>query len=184
MRRVLPSCIALGLCLAIGCSRSEGTHPQAGSTPLGNQLPAVVLAKPDGSPISLMSFLRKRPALIYIFGMAECASCSNLPLEFRIVHREAPDLVTLLVGSGASIDSFKPRLKSMGLSDEALIDEKRQLLDGLGVSREPLVVLVDTTGRILFVDSRSASRAAQYPVGHILRDLRGIVAQPKNAPRQ
>lgn len=125
--------------------------------------------------MDLGTFLGARPAVIYVFGLAECASCSNLPLEFKIVHKEAPQLVTLLVASGASTDAFRERLHSMGLEKEALVDEDRRLLKGLRFTHEPIVMLVDSTGRILFADTRGASRAAQYPVGHILRDLRGII---------
>lgn len=173
------ACIAVSLWTLGGCTNRNDSRTRAEETPVGELLPKVQLVKPDGSPMDLGTFLGARPAVIYIFGMAECASCSNLPLEFKIVHKEAPQLVTLLVASGASTDAFRERLHSMGLEREALVDEDRRLLRGLRIMHEPIVILVDSTGRILFADTRGASRAAQYPVGHIIRDLRGIIYPPK-----
>lgn len=151
--------------------------------PLGDTLPVVELRKPDGTPVMLRTHIGTRPALLYIFGVDECASCSNLPLEFQIVHRQAPLLTTLLIASGASLETFRPRLQQMGLHEnEALIDERSALLHGLGIAHEPLVILVDSAGRVIFVDVRKASRAAQYPVGHILRDIAAMTIPPSHAP--
>lgn len=160
----------------MACTRGEPKRTPREETPLGEQLPAVQLSRLSGEPVFLSDVLKRRAAVVYVFGLAECASCSNLPLEFQILRREAPGVATLLVASGASVDSFRPRILSMGLADNAVVDEKRKLLGSLGIGREPLVLVVDSTGRILLVDTRSASRAAQYPMGHLLRDLRGVVA--------
>jgi peroxiredoxin len=142
---------------------------------LGDTLPDVAIKRVDGSSVSLHAYVGARPALIYIFGVAECASCSNLPLEFQIVHRQAPGVVPLLIASGAPMDTLLPRVRAVGLETSTLIDERSSLLHALGVAREPLVIMSDSTGRIIFVDTRNAARAAQYPVGHILRDIGALV---------
>jgi hypothetical protein len=165
--------------LLAGCHRDGATAAAGDRFPLGDTLPTALLKHPDGSAVMLRPHLGPRPALLYIFGVDECASCSNLPLEFQIVRRQAPRLMTILIASGASVETFRPRLDKMGLDQkDVLVDEKSVLLHGLGVAREPLVVLVDSTGRVIFVDSRTASRAAQYPVGHILRDIAAVTVVP------
>ncbi len=143
--------------------------------PLGEPLPDVVVESPDGTPVRLKARLGGRPALIYVFSAAQCASCSNLSLEFRILHGAYPALQTLLVGSGASRETFRDAFRAMELTDVALVDEPRALLHALSLTREPVVLLADSTGRIVFVDQRSPSQAAQYPIGRVLADLEGAL---------
>src|SRR5262249_26708235 len=122
---------------------------------LGDTLPTLHLRTPNGAPITLRERLGTRPALLYVFGTSECASCSNLQLEFRIVQQEAPALTPLVIGSGASVETFRPYLAQMGLAASSLVDEDRALLRSLGLAKEPLVLLVGGDGRILLVDPRS-----------------------------
>src|SRR3984893_13566582 len=68
-----------------GCRGDGRTEATRDRFPLGDSLPNVALEHVDGTPVSLRDHIGRRPALIYIFGVAECASCSNLPLEFQIV---------------------------------------------------------------------------------------------------
>lgn len=144
--------------------------------PLGDSLPSLTLQTPDGRLQSLRERLGHRPAVIYVFNQAECLGCSDLPLEFRVIRREMPDVQPLLIGSGAGPAAFSGALHDMHLEDAALIDEKRSLLKALGVSSEPLVILVGPTGRILLVDSRNTSRAARFPMGQVIHDLRSLFA--------
>lgn len=143
--------------------------------PLGEPVPDVAVEAPNGTPLRLKARLGGRPALIYVFSAAQCFSCSNLSLEFRILHSAYPGLQTLLVGSGASRETFRDAFRTMELTDAAVVDEPRALLHALSLTREPVVLLADSTGRIVFVDQRSPSQAAQYPMGRVLADLDGAL---------
>lgn len=161
---------------ALAMRRPPAPIERAHRSALADTLPAVSLRTLHGETVALRERLGGRPALLYVFGVQECLGCSNLPLEMKIVAREAPGVQVLLVGSGASVATFLDPITRMGLASTALIDEDRQLLRGLAVRSEPLVLLVDGSGRILLVDDRSASHAAQYPMGRLLRDLRATLA--------
>lgn len=143
--------------------------------PLGEPLPDVAVEDSAGRTIRLRDLLGGRPALIYVFSAAQCASCTNLGLEFRILHGAYPTLQTLLIGSGAGRSTFAPAFETMNVAGDAVVDERRALLHALSLTREPVVLLADSTGRIVFVDQRSPSQAAQYPMGHVLADLEGAL---------
>jgi peroxiredoxin len=144
--------------------------------PLGERLPAVRLKTADGRTVTLQERLGHRAAVIYVFSAAQCAGCSNLSLEFRILREAFPNMEPLLIGSGSSPEEFRPYFDQMGVPGAALVDEPRALLRGLGLTQEPVVLVADSTGRVVLVDPRSASQAAQYPMGRILSDLRGAIA--------
>jgi hypothetical protein len=63
-----------------------------------------------------------------------------------------------------------------------LLDPDHRLLTALRIKSAPLVLLVDATGRILFVDSRSSSAAAQFPFGRLLPLLGGVL-QPQSSSK-
>jgi hypothetical protein len=142
--------------------------------PLGEPLPDVAVQRASGGELRLRDRIGRRPALIYVFSATQCAGCSNLGLEFRILKGAYPDLQPVLVGSGAPREAFLDAFKAMEISDP-VVDESRALLHGLSLTREPVVLLTDSTGRIVFVDQRSASQAAQYPMGRVLTDLQGAL---------
>jgi hypothetical protein len=114
--------------------------------------------------------------MIFVTSIEECASCSNLPLEIRILRAQMPQLQTLVIGSGSSPDAFRPYLHQMGVDTAALIDEPRALLTALGVTAGTLVLVTDSDGRVLFVDSRRPPERAQYPIGRLLHGLSGVLA--------
>lgn len=150
--------------------------------PLGEPLPDVPVITPDGKSMRLRERLGAGPSLVYVFNAAQCASCSNLALEFRIIRDAYPTVTPLLVGSGASASEFARAFATMGVADAAVVDEDRALLRALSFEKEPLVLLVDASGRILFVDQRSASQAAQYPMGHVLHDLQSLLGPVRKTP--
>lgn len=152
-------------------------------SPLGDTLPWLAMKTPAGEPVNLHDRLRGHAALIYVVNEAECASCSNLPLEFRIIKKETPGVEPMIVGSGGPPKAFVPYLERMNLASAAMIDEPRSLLHALGLSAEPVAILVDSTGRMLFVDLRSNSKAAQFPMGRVLHDLAAIFGQLSLRPR-
>jgi peroxiredoxin len=146
-------------------------------SPLGDRLPAVRVQTPDGASIGLRERIGRRPALIYVFSAGQCAGCSNLALEFKILKDAFPHIQPLLVGSGSSTATFAPYFDQMGgdVPASAVVDEPQALLHALGVAQAPVVLLTDSTGRIVVLDPRSVSQAAQYPMGRILADLRGAL---------
>jgi peroxiredoxin len=177
--RTIMTGIAVSLAVGAGTAAMRYTAkpsaPPRYITPLGDSLPNLTLKTLDGRETTLKARLNGKPALIYVFGAAECASCSALPLEFQIVHRESPSIQTLLIGSGATAETLRPGIEAMGLASSALVDEDRQFIRAFELDREPFVLLVDSTGHILIVDSRGASRAAQFPMGRILHEMKGVL---------
>jgi peroxiredoxin len=170
--------VALGSVLGTGtvtAVRAMRPTPAASRSPLGDTLPALTLTTLDGRAVSLRDRVGHRPALIYLFTSAECTGCTDLPLEFRVVRREFPGIEPLLIGSGGPPAAFATSLHDWHLESSALIDANRSILAALRVSSEPLVLLTDSTGRILLVDTRSTSRAAHFPMGEILHGLRAAM---------
>lgn len=180
--------IGIGICLVFAAGTAAARRSDAASGPrigfpLGDSLPDVTLTGLDGRAVNLRRRLGGHPALIYIFGPSECASCSNLALEFKVAQNEVSGLRTLLIGSGARPGVFAPLIRDIGLTDVALVDSARTLLAALRVQREPLVLLADSTGRILLADTRGASRAAQFPMGHVLRGLKALLVPASQTER-
>jgi hypothetical protein len=164
---VLVAALTAGIVFWAGGRRQEG-EPPARPNILGKPLPELIVKTINGDPVRLSGRLGKHASLIYLMSPVECASCSNLPLEFKIVRRDLPYIQPLLIGSGAPPEAFRAALGSSPLLAEALVDEHRELLRAFRVSAEPLV---DSTGRILLVDVRSTSAAAQFPMGTVLYNL-------------
>lgn len=142
---------------------------------LADTLPWISLETPDGKAINLHNRLAGHPAIIYVVNEAECASCSNLPLEFRVIRQDEPGITPILIASGSSIKTFSPLISQMGLTASALVDEHRELLHALSIESEPVALVVDSTGRIIYMDLRNTSQAAQYPLPRILHDLNGML---------
>ena len=145
-------------------------------SPLGDTIPDVTLLTPDGKQEPLKNRIRNRPAALYIYSAAECSSCAGFALEFDILKREIPNVVPLLIGTGGARSAFREYFERAQVVDNALIDESSTLLKGLRVHHGPLVLLIDSNGRIVFVDSRSTSQASQYPLGRVLHDLKAPLA--------
>jgi hypothetical protein len=136
----------------------------------------LVLPQLQGAPGDLRRAIGVKPAIIFVVGPDDCASCSDLSLEFRIIHSEFPQLAIIVVGSGGSVEDFRNYFGQARVEGTVFIDSNRQLLHGLGVLTEPLTLLTDTTGRILFTDSRSTSQAAQFPAAALLHALTPILS--------
>lgn len=176
----LVAAVAVALLAAVyAFSRASLDRPKPRFNAIGQALPEVTLLDLSGASTSLRERVRGHPALIYVMTTAECSSCSNLPLEFEIVRRQAPSVVTLLVGSGATVDQLRPYVRQMHIENAALADPERSLLRALGAQSEPLALLLDSTSRIVLADTRSTSAAAHYPMGEILHDIAGILGETR-----
>ena len=141
---------------------------------LGRVLPDLSLRTVTGASIGLHDRLAQQAALLFVVSRAQCTSCSNLPLEFAILRREFPAVQAIVVASGASPEVFRSALDSMSLGENAIVDEHRLLLRAIGWRSEPLTLLVDTGGRILFVDSRTRPLGTARALGQHLASRRGL----------
>jgi hypothetical protein len=137
---------------------------------LGRVLPDVVLMTPEGVPESLSRVLRTRPSLIAIVTQEDCLGCGEYGLELRIIAREVPSLTPLLIGIGQDTALFRAYLRENRI--QGLLDPGSEL----GALPTPLVVVVDTTGRVLFVDDRSGPAGKSFPVSQVLLSLRTLFA--------
>src|SRR5205085_3760469 len=109
---------------------------------------------------------------------AECMSCSNLPLEFRLMQEKLPHVKTLLIGSGANVATFRPIFEKLRIQASALVDEQRSVIGAFHMTAEPVVFLMDASGHVLYIDTRSAPQAATYPMGRLLTELRATLSRP------
>ncbi len=158
-------------------------QPDDATRLLGARLPALTLRAADGTAVSLADRLSRShgPSLIIVLGVGDCLGCSSYELELQILRSTFPGISPILIGSGADEKLFGDYFRRAHLEPVALLDRDRVLLDSLRVNREPLVLLVDSTGRILFVDARSSSAATQFPFGRLLPLLGGAL-QPVSSP--
>jgi hypothetical protein len=171
----------IGLCagtLITAYARADARNGAAVETAdelLGSQLPAVTLQSVDGSAVPLAGRLSHGVNLVIVLGTKDCFSCSSYQLELRILKSKLPGVSPILIGSGADDQLFKDYFRQDHLESVGLIDRGRVFLTALRVGHEPLVLLADSTGRILFVDNRSSSAAAQFPLGRLLPLLGGAL---------
>ena len=100
----------------------------------------------------------------------------NVRLEMRIINNEVPRLRPILIASGAGREDLLPYLRQMGVDSVALVDEHRELLHGIGLTSEPAVLVTDSLGRILLLDTRSPSEASHFPIGTVLHSLAELLA--------
>src|SRR5688500_16038508 len=165
--------VTAGVVGVLAGQRFTSTKTSVTTSPawVGSRLPDLDLRRLDGTKVRLQELLRNGPTLMYVMSLAECTACSSLPTELRIVRRQTPRLQAVLIGSGASPERSRALLACMELDDVALIDESQSVLQGLGLDRSPVVVLADSSGRILLLDTRDVSRASQYPMSRILYDM-------------
>lgn len=167
--------------VAIAAKWSDATSTTRPFTRLADTLPSLDLQDPRGQTISLRSRTSGHFTLLYVVNQAECASCANFAEEFRIIRRQTPRIEPLLIASGAPPAQFASLLSQMQVTEQALVDQHRALLAWLHLSSEPAAVLVDSSGRVLFVDVRSTSRAAQFPMSRLLHDLGGAAEGANDA---
>ena len=167
------------LAAAKSWKRPEATSP---ADLLGSQLPAVTLQSLEGGAVSLAERLTKGPTMIIVLGPKDCFSCESYRLELNILKSKLPGITPVLIGSGEDGPLFKDYFRRDHLEPVALLDPDRRLLTSLGIKSAPLVLLVDGTGRILFVDNRSSSAAAQFPFGRLLPLLGGALQPLPDSP--
>jgi peroxiredoxin len=151
---------------------------------VGDTLPTIELQTPTGERTTLRDYIGQSAALVYVFNAAECASCSNLPLEFRLMRDKMPHIKPVLIGSGSDVATFKPLFDKMGVASAALVDEAQRVIGAFHFTSEPLVFLADSAGRVLYVDTRSAPQAAQYPMGRLLTELRVLLTRPADSSKR
>ncbi len=171
--------VCVGTLIAAYARADSSKRPEMGSFAelLGSQLPAVSLKSVDGRAVTLADRLSHGPSLIIVLGMKDCFSCNSYRLELDILKSKLPGITPILIGSGSDERMFQDYFRRDHLQAAALLDTDRRLVKALGVNAEPLVLLVDATGRILFADNRSSSAAAQFPFGKLF-PLLGAILQP------
>lgn len=142
---------------------------------LGTKLPALTLRSVAGSAVSLGDRLSRGPSLVIVLGVEDCLSCASYELELTILRSKLPGLTPILIGSGGDEQLFRDYFRRGRLESVALLDPDRALLTSLRAESEPLVLLVDSEGRILFVDNRPSSAASHFPFGRLLPLLGGAL---------
>jgi hypothetical protein len=173
--------IAVGASVAaLSSSVAPVDAPARGvSSLLGDPLPDARVIRLDGSRFDLHAALSGGPTIVAIIGTKDCTSCMNYPLEFRILHGKFPALRTLIVGTGAEPDSFRSYFHEAHVEGIGIIDSQGDLVRGLGITTTPVTIVADSGGRVLYVDTRPAWEAAQFPIGRLLQNLSVSFAVPQ-----
>ena len=170
---VAMTALAAGSGVEVG--RTLGHRPSS-TSPLGSVLPTITLSDVAGRPVVLRGVLAHPVTAIFVVGASQCASCSRLQLEVKVVQTTFPKIGAVVVGSGPGESDLKSYFHALGLDSIALLDSPRAFLHAVALEQEPATLLVDSTGRVLFVDSRATSEGAQYPIGRILHQLAAALA--------
>ena len=165
--------VATGIALANLPSRG-GPSPTASTDPtrlIGTPVPNVQLRTLAGDRVSLDSARAGKPTLLIVTKASDGASCASFAFEIRLLRRKLPKMTILLVGSGPEAEAFRAYFAEERIQQFALLDPKRALALALEIRSEPTVLFLDKEGNVLFVDSRSPGRAAQFPIGRVLPGL-------------
>lgn len=145
------------------------TH-DASSVALGSRIGDIALLTLRGDTATTSRLLDGTPSLLIVAGAEDCWSCSDYAFQMRLV-RERTRLRTILVGSGPDTASVQQYIRTNKLEEYAYLDPNRSLLTSLGLTREPVAVVVDDRRRVLFVDPRGSRSMATAPIGVVLSDL-------------
>ncbi|HEX2028292.1 MAG TPA: TlpA disulfide reductase family protein [Nitriliruptorales bacterium] len=154
VRRILPVLTVLAFALA-ACARAAPTDrsqpPSAQLTALqpGQRLPAVQLARLDGSG-SLDTGSLTGPAVIN-FWASWCAFCVEEMPDFQAVHRRLGDDVRF-VGVDREDDHAKARMlaRETGVTYELVTDPDGSFFRAVQGRGMPTTLLVDPEGRIAY----------------------------------
>jgi hypothetical protein len=149
---------------------------------LGTSLPQVTVRSIDGSAAPLAERLARGPTMIIVLGPKDCFSCESYRLELNILKSRLPGITPILIGSGSDEKVFRDYFRGDHLESIGLLDPEQRLLKSLRIKSAPLVLLVDSARRILFVDNRSSSAAAQFPFGRLLPLLGGALQPVPPSP--
>lgn len=163
----------LSACDQVAADPSARARERADATTLvGRQLPEVKLRALDGSEVSLVDRTRGHPSLVLVVSSADCLSCANYPLEVRVLRHSMPNLQAVLVGSDPDTVFLKEYFHREQIEREALLDHEGEALKALGRQNTPLILLLDTAGRIIFVDARASSQSSVLPISRQFAALR------------
>ncbi len=138
---------------------------------LGTTLPPVTVNALDGTELNIRKHIEGRNTLIILAGMADCLPCASFSLELSVIRNRFPTLLSVIIGSGREEEVFLEYFNRTRIQRYALLDPDRELLRALGVRREPLILLVDDSSRILFVDDRTSSTSSVFRISQLLAAL-------------
>lgn len=138
---------------------------------IGTQVPNLFLRTLADDSVSLESVRAGKPTLLIVTKASDGASCAQFAFEVRLLQRKLPELKILLVGSGPGAEEFRTYFADERVQQYAFLDPERALASALELRSEPTVLLLDRDGNVLFVDSRSPGRSAQFPIGRVLPGL-------------
>lgn len=139
------------------------------SSLIGLHLPSIEVFNADGASETLQATLAGRPAFIYIVTGRDCLLCGSYGDELRILAREYPGHVALLVGVGD--DHLDTAHYARRHRVDAVFDPPAALLSSLRITETPLFLALDREARILLTDSREGPASTRQPISHIITTL-------------
>ncbi|MGQ0562615.1 MAG: TlpA family protein disulfide reductase [Gemmatimonadota bacterium] len=147
---------------------------------LGRPLPDLMLRDVTGKRVRLSERLNGSPAILYVMTAEDCLSCARYPFELRhFTHRGTGRVV--LVMSDSDTTYAKNILARYRISSYALLDPERKLSMLIGATANPAALLLDAGRRVLLIDTRSATRYAEYPLSEWFPELFAALSSLENA---
>jgi hypothetical protein len=137
---------------------------------LGDALPFAPLTNSTGERVKLEDLANGKPALIYFLSEADCFGCTQYGAEAKILRRTIPGLQQIMVGIGNETDQFFDYARLNGLTPLVDVNDELRLTKS-GITT-PFVILVSSSGKVIFVDDRRLGRI-KNPLSSIITDLIG-----------
>jgi peroxiredoxin len=131
--------------------RAPGTRSTAIAGPTGERVPDFTLAAVGGEPVSLRTFLGKRPVFL-VFWASWCPECRAAIPKINAL-RKGPLGATaqiLAIDFRESRAKVEATVRSHGIRYPVLLDETGQVTQAYGVLGVPTYVLIDGRGRVIY----------------------------------
>ncbi|THJ33961.1 TlpA family protein disulfide reductase [Lampropedia aestuarii] len=147
LQRRLRLPLLVGLCAGLVCwwaASASLEHMRRAMPPL----PALQLAKLDGQPVALDSYLGQ-PVVLNLWA-TWCPPCRREMPVFEQAQAEYPGIAFVLVNQGESAQQAHAFLTAQGLQlSDVLLDPRSQTMQAIGSQGLPTTLFFDATGRLV-----------------------------------
>lgn len=156
----------VGLITTQGRLRTES--PASALRFIGSTFPQVDLLVAGGETADPNEFFASARTVVFLVTKDDCLSCGQYVMESKIIDSQV-GIPTIFVGVGPDTEFFARFFQNHRV--RFLLDPEAALLSHFDPVEPPLVTLVGSDRRILWMDARSPSMAARYPSSRVLLAL-------------
>ena len=133
----------------------------------GGNLMDLTLVDVDGKKVRLDQLAEDKPLLLY-FWATWCKPCRKTQPKVAALAKEYKDRVKVVginVGGLDSPEDIKKYLSRHRITYTMLIDHNDEAVKAYSVSAIPVVILLDETGKILFLDNEPPANLGKFLPG-------------------